>query len=303
MPEGAVASPTPEASSATPATGPESAATGTASTVGGDANRQGAPAEEQFDVNTLPAELRSKYDNMLRDYKSKTEKLANERRSYEDRLKKAEILEALEQHPKYPELVKFWNGLTQEQQKAAADAGGSPNGQGQAARPTSEDWAAAQGDSLQMQQLVQREIMAEKAELQQQQAEIKQEILVRDAKEVINAFADMEDEKGTKIRPDFDELHENGLISMFLDRMNPQDKRQMNTAIAKAYEQAKSVADHFHAKGKNEGLGIIQQKAAQSTQQPTVTAGETYGGKDPKSLSVSEARALAKKGIKVPQSW
>lgn len=305
-----VASPTPSTEAATPATGPAPSATGTVPNGSEAGPGQSAPTEESFtnvDPNSLPPELRSKYDNMLRDYKSKTQQIADERRAIDGKLKKADVLEQLEQHPKYPELVRFWNGLTNKEQQAVVDQqNGEQNGQARPERPTAQEWDAARIDPSLMPDLIQREIQAERhdlqgrhAELQREQAAVKQSMLQRDAREILDAYADAKDEKGEKLHPDFDELAEKGLIPMFLDKMDAQDKRDMSKAVSVAYQKAKEVADHFYSKGKNSALGTIQQKATQSTEPPSITAGETYNGTDPKKISVKEAILLGKKGVRV----
>lgn len=285
-------SPTPDVTAAaTPATEPASFSNGTAETVGGDANAQGAPAEENLgrvDPKTLPPELRSIHDNMLRDYKDKTSKVAEERKSFESFRQKAEAYEQLLQDQNIQAyLNKVNQPATEEPQGPAV--------------PTPEEWAMATQDptGMKLQELVTRQVAAEKAELETKQAIIQQDILRRDAKDSIDAFAEAKDTEGKALRPDFYELVDNGLIPMFVERMDPKDRKDMGKAIESAYTRAKEITERYYAKGKQEALSIVQQKAAQSTERPSVTPGDVSKVESPEKITVQEAFAAAKKGRKL----
>lgn len=97
-------SPTPSPEAATPETAPAEGE-GTAES-GGEAKEQGAPSFTHVDPNTLSPELRGTYDNMLRDYKSKTGELAEQRKGLTDSQEKARLYDEISKDEAF---VSYWN--------------------------------------------------------------------------------------------------------------------------------------------------------------------------------------------------
>lgn len=299
MQEPAVMSPTPDAAPATPVTEP-AAANGTVQPVSGDAPGQSAPAEETFlsaDPTTLPPQLRQAYENMLRDYKTKTTKLADERKQYsgfEDYRKKAEVYDQLSQDERF---VQYWNSQNSPQIPP------QPNGQDQAMQQELQQlWLEAQSDPNKAIEFHRKVAQMEMSQLTQKQAEIERKQLESDAVNVVDAFADAVDEKGQKLRPDFDDPHMQFLINSVINQNPPKTQKEWQTAITKAYDHAKSVYQDIFTKGKSAAQGAIQTKAQNSTEKPSTSVGEVYSGSDPKKLTAAEAVNLARKGIRVPKS-
>ena len=98
MPDAEV-SPTPAPTTATPEPGPAANGTGTATTSGSQTQGDGGPSGDTFyngDPNSLPAELQPAYKNMLKDYKEKTQAIAESRKKAEayDKLQQDEQIQA-----------------------------------------------------------------------------------------------------------------------------------------------------------------------------------------------------------------
>lgn len=101
----------PEPTAATPSQAPVPSAPVAAPTPSdaGSKVTAAAPAEEtlgQVDPNSLPPELKQKYDSMLGDYKKKTAELASQRKEYESLSEKAKLVDMMASDP---EFVTWWN--------------------------------------------------------------------------------------------------------------------------------------------------------------------------------------------------
>jgi len=295
MSDTAVASPTPEAPAANPAAQePAEQAQGTVQTNGSEA-AGAAPSEETFfsgDPNSLPPELKQAYTNMLKDYKSKTQSIADVR-------KKAE---AFDQVSKDQRFVDYWNGLSKAQkadireQKAEVE---KTLGQ----KITDEEFTKAFQDKdsfLALQEKIDQMAM-EKS--QKKIEKLEQQLSVKDAADTVESFATEVGKDGKPIRPDFYSLDEDQLITGYLNVNPPEGNTQRDymDKLNEAYSWAKQVSQKYYEKGRAEALQTIQKKVATSTEPPTSGAKGAYTGPDPKKMSVRDAMELAKKGIRVPR--
>ena len=295
MSETAVASPTPEAPAANPASQePVQETSGTVQTNGSEA-AGAAPSEETFfsgDPNSLPPELKQAYTNMLKDYKNKTQSIADVR-------KKAE---AFDQVSKDQRFVDYWNGLSREQkadikeQKAEVE---KTLGQ----KITDEEFTKAFQDKdsyLAMQEKI-AQMAFEKS--QKKIEKLEQQLSVKEAADTVESFATEVGKDGKPIRPDFYSLDEDQLITGYLNVNPPESNSQKDyvNKLNEAYGWAKQVSQKYYEKGRADALARIQQKAATSTEPPTNGAKGAYTGPDPKKMSVRDAMELAKKGIRVPR--
>jgi hypothetical protein len=273
---------TPEAQgSATPETAPDLGATGTVQS-SGEASGQGAPAEETFtkvDPRTLPPQLRSTYDNMLRDYKEKTTKLSETVKA-----ESAKAAEAFRQKAEYydqiagqEEFVKRWNEYVQQTQgMTQAQADGNP------------------------------ELAAMKAQLQ----EVNQKIQLSEMTQVTEAFAEAVDEKGQKLHSDFDKLNELNL-GRLVDGNEAEDFSLLRACIelspgntpqeklANGYKSAKAVYSAIYEEGRKAGLGRVQQKQLNGSNPPTGSSGDALQITERKPKSAKEALEMAKRGMMV----
>lgn len=262
-----------------PATEP--ASPGTAAPQSGQANGAGAPAEETFftgDPKTLPPELRKAYDNMLSDYRNKTTKLSEERKSFEAFKQKADLYDQIALNEQF---VKMWNDYVKSQ-------GGEPAG----------DDANVDPKFKAMEERISRaEQMAMKAEEARREAE---------AMALIDSFAAATGEDGKPLRPDFVQLEgmkigESSLIQSFLDQdktaaANPDE---VVAKLERAYAAAKKFHDDIFEAGRKSGLGRAYAKLRNGSEPPSSTPnGNVFTG-DPKKISVTQAMELARKGIRV----
>lgn len=294
MSDTAVASPTPEVQTATPATEPVQTQ-GTAPAQGSEAPAA-APSSESFfngDPNSLPPELKPAYENMLKDYKQKTQSIAEAK-------KKAESYDKISKDPRF---VEYWNGLNRQEkaeyreQKAAVE---KKIGE----KITDEEFQKGFTDKesfLAMQERIAQHVL-EKS--QKKIEELEQFKTVTEAANIVEAFATEIGEDKKPIRPDFYDLDSDGLISGYLQvnarpGMNPQEYRDQ---LDQAYNWSKQMTQKYYEKGRQDALARIQQKAATSTNPPTNAAKGAYTGPNPKTLSVREAMEMAKKGQRVPQN-
>lgn len=269
-------SPTPaQSASATPAMPAPEAAAGTVQPNGEAGNGQSAPVEDGFtrmDPNTLPPQLRQFYENMNRDYKTKTQQLAEERKKYEGYDTFKQKADLYEQFATNPEFRKRWNEFVEE----------SNRGNGQAAADPS-------------------------AELKAEIAEVKHQMQVRELSEFADAFASAKDEKGELMNPDFDTLgglqlgknsdgDEYSLLRACVELSGgktPQDK------LTAGYKAAKQIRDQIFEEGRKHGMGKMLSKVRNATEAPTITSDKSTFSGDPKKLTVREARELAEKGLVV----
>lgn len=296
MPDTAVMNPTPEAPAANPAPtqDPAPASSGTVQQNGSDA-AGAAPSEESFysgDPNSLPPELQQAYKNMLKDYKMKTTSVADMR-------KKAEAFDKVTSRSDF----KDWWGNANKQQKAEFKDQKAEVEKTLGQKITDERFQKAfetKDGFLELIAEVAKEIGGKsQAEIQ----DLKKQVSLKESQDLTQSFATEVGKDGKVIRPDFDDLEENSLISGYL-AVNKPENGTAQAQLAKlneAYSWAQSVSKKYFEKGKAEGLQIMQQKAATSTERPTQAAKGAYTGSDPKKLSASDAYQLAKKGIRVPR--
>jgi hypothetical protein len=261
---------------------PTTPQTGT-STPGGQA-QGGTPTADLFkgiDPNRLPPEVRSSYDQMLRDYRTKTEQLA-------DRVKAetAKATEAYRQKAEYydqfitqEEFVKQWNEYVQRIQ--------------------------AQTQT----QTQEGELDPTTAKLQQKIAMLETEFMKNSAQDAVNGFASMVDEKGEPLHADFDKFNEiivaespnrdgsKRTISMLEVAIKNSAGATLQEKIANGYQSAKAVYDVIFEEGKKAGMGRLQNKMQFSTQPPSTTAPVSGQSRRPK--NALEALQMAKAGMPV----
>lgn len=256
---------------------------------------QSAPAEESFssiDPNTLPPELQAVYKSMQSDYSKKTMSIADVR-------KKAEAYDAVSKDQRF---VDYWKGLNREQKadfKEQKQEAEKKLGE----KISDEEFTKAFNSKDDFLSLMAKVHQMEGEKAQKKIEKLEQQLSVKEAQDLATSFATEVGRDGKVLRPDFDELEENSLISGFLS-VNQPENGSAQAQLAKlneAYAWAKSVSQKFYEKGKAEALQIIQKKAATSTEPPTQAAKGAYTGPDPKKMSVKEAMDLAKKGIRVPR--
>ena len=295
-------SPTPEVTTAATPSAPADSTPGTVQTPASEASTgQAAPSQEETfysgDPNSLPPELREKYNAMLTDYKKKTTGLAEERKRTAESLKKADLYDKISQDQKF---VEYWNGLSKQQksdyQEKKAEAEKSLG-----ESISDEDFAKAFENKGSFLSLIERAIQEKRQTDQKKIAELEQKNTTNEAANIAESFATEKGKDGQLVRPDFYDLEENNLISGYLSVNAPKDIGEYQAKLNEAYSWAKNISQKYYEKGKAEALSIIQKKAASSTEMPTNAAKTVYDGKDPKKLDAREAFALAKRGIKIPQ--
>lgn len=254
--------------------GPVANGTGTAP-ASGQANGQAAPTDELFkgvDPNQLPPEARKHYDNMLRDYREKTEKLSAERKKYDGYDAFKEKAELYDQLAAQEEFVKMWN---EHVQKANGSQGGS------------KDPAIAQ--------------------MEKEVQEMKQKNSQREALEVVSAFQDAVDDKGEKLHPHFDKFNsimlgthaEHGEFSLLRAATELVPGANTQEKLANAYKQVESLYNSIFEEGRKHQAGKNLSKFRNSTEAPTISTDKGVFTGDPKSLSAREARELAEKRVVV----
>ena len=251
----------------------------------GDANGQGASVEERLgnvDPNTLPPALRSAYDNMLRDYKSKTTKVAETvkaqlARELQPFQEKASAYEKLIQTP---EFVDKWNAYVEEQTRLEQQRAAGPND------PNAK-------------------LAKEVQELKKSQEEIHMQVRASEALDSINAFAAAVDEKGEKLHPEFDKLsgfslgsHEKAgnydLLRAAVE-LAPGDNIQQK--LENGYKNAEATYKAIFEEGRKAALGHVQQKVRNGTQPPSNLPAGKLTAQRPK--DALEALQWAQKGISV----
>lgn len=247
-------------------------------TNGGQA-QGGAPDEifKGIDPKTLPPQVKPIYDSMLKDYREKTGRISEMTKSqvekevaaYREKAAQYETIASQE------EFVKQWNEYVQKTQTATGE---NPK----------------EGDPV-LDQM--------KAQLQ----EMNHKIQMSELSQVTEAFADAVNEKGEKLRPDFDSLNSivigkaNGKDEYSLLRAsielapgnNPQEK------LANGYKMAKSTYDSIFESGRKAGLGRLQTKNLNGTLPPTNSGSEVLSVTEKRPRNAHEAMQLAKKGIQV----
>ncbi len=298
MSDTATVSPTPTEAidTATPATEPVDANVGTAETNGSEA-AEAAPSEESFysgDPNSLPPELRQAYTNMLKDYKQKTQAVADVR-------KKADAYDKISQDQRFKD---YWQTMSREQ-KADFKEKKAEAEQRLGEKISDEDFAKAFQSKDDFLSFLERVVEDRSAKSQKKIEHLEQQLTVKDATDFVSAFATEVGKDGKPIRPDFYQLDDDQLITGFL-RVNPPEQLSREAyaeRLNEAYSWAKNLSQKYYEKGKSEALKIIQGKVNNSSQPPTQAAKGAYTGPDPKKITPAEALQMAKKGIRVPQVY
>lgn len=260
---------------------PTAVVNGTGATDGQAQGQQangGAPEDifKNIDPNKLPPQLKTVYDSMLTDYRTKTAKISETIKT-----EKEKAIEAYRQKAEYydsiagqEEFVKQWNEYVQKvNQTPKSEQAGDP-------------------------------VLAQmKAQLQ----EMNQKIQISELSQITEAFAEAKDEKGQAIHPQFDELNNihigklangdkaedfsllRGCVEL-AQGANPQEK------LANGYKMAKAVYDGIFEAGKKAGMGRLAQKAQNGTQPPTNISTDALSVTDKKPKNAREALEMARKG-------
>lgn len=271
---------TPENGGTATAEMPPEPTTGTVPQNGDATGEQGAPVSEEtftrVDPKTLPPQLRSTYDNMLKDYKTKTTALsetikAESAKAAEAFKSKAELYDQIATQE---EFVRQWNEYVQKSQA-----------QGQNPQ---------EGDPVLSQM---------KAQIQ----EMNQKIQLSEMSQITEAFIEAVDDKGTKLHPEFDALNNIVLGSMqngqkaeefsllracieLSPGKTPQEK------LANGYKSAKASYDAIFEAGKKAGMGRLQTKMQNGSQPPSHSGGDVLTMTERKPKSAREALEMAKRG-------
>lgn len=298
----ATLSPNPEMSvAANPSPEPASPSTGTVQTQNGQADpgRQTAPVEETFftgDPKTLPPQLRQAYDNMLRDYKDKTGKLSEERKTLEAVKQKADAFDQLAGDQRF---ITWYNDLTKPQQEQVKSEMADDMG------VSDEEMAAVlAGDKNALVSILKKFSGQNETQLK----ELLYKNQVSEASEIINAFAEAKDDKGKALHPNFEKLEALSLgsvdlISAFLqlDGQPAQGYDQYMQKMQRAYQAADKFYTQIYEEGRKAGLGLVQRKAMNATEAPAVSGPASVFTGDPKKLDARTAMRLAREGVVVPR--
>lgn len=280
------------------------ASNGTLENTGGQASAgaQGAPSEESFtsvDPKTLSPELQAIHKSMQADYTKKTQAIADKQKLFVESEKKAKAYDQLTNDQRVKD---YLAGLSRgeradfKEQKAEAE-----KSLGQ--KISDEEFAKAFETKDSFLSLLERVVQDRSAKDQKKIESLEQKVGFQEAANVIESVAS-EVDKTTKepVRPDFYSLDEDQLITGYL-RVNPaRTSSEYRDKVTEAYNWAKQVSSKYFEKGKADALKIIQTKAQNSSEPPTVTGKGAYGGPDPKNVTPAEAVALARKNIRVPMN-
>lgn len=306
MPDGQVMS-DPAASAATAPTGDvASVSAGTPETSNGqaapDVNQgQGATAEENFtsiDPKTLPPELQAIHKSLLGDYTKKTMAIAEERKLLAKASDKAKAYDELTNNTRFKET---WAEMDRrektqfKEQKAEAE-------KRLGEKISDEEFMKAFNSKDEFLSLLEKVVEDKRAKDQKKIIELEQKVGTSEAANIIDSIALEVGKDGKPVRPDFYSLDEDQLITGYLRLNVTENPADFQSRVTEAYDWAKSVSHKYYEKGKADGLKIVQTKVQNSTEPPTISSKNAYTGTDPKKLDASEAVALARKGIRVPQT-
>jgi len=305
MTEAENAGQTPTTATATPdatATGAPTHENGTAPSEGGQA-KTSTPAQETFtEVNpeNLSQELRGVYDNMLRDYTAKTQKLAEQRKALEG----VDVESLRQKAEQYDRLLL----QTQENQQL-------PNANQEADLANDPElialWQEAQADPVKAIEFHKRVAQKEAESARMIAEEAKTAVMSQRAESLLDAFIEAVDPKtGQKLRPDFGDINDSGLIQMEFDKVleaQPKNakgepmlpEKEWGKAVETAYQRAKKIFDAIEERGYKRALAEQQRKLAASTERPSVSAQtdvENITPEKARNLSVADAVRLAKQG-------
>lgn len=248
-----------------------------ASTVqpGGQANGQ-TPAEETLggiDPNQLPPVLRAKYDDMLRDYRTKTASVSERVKSETQK-----AVEAYKQKAQwYDEALKDENLVkTINEYVTKASQTKDPS-------------------KIQLPPEIQEKL--------NKVDEIEKEIKTTKALETINAFAEAKNEKGEPLHPNFDKYHSvkigdhpsSGEYSLLRAAIELAPGKTEQEKMDNGYKAVEAIWNKALEEGKKAGMGRVQEKARNSSFSPSsVNAGST-APRQPK--NAMEALQFARQGL------
>lgn len=239
---------------------------------------QSAPGEEIFkgvDPTKLPPELRSHYDNMLRDYRSKTEKLsesikAQVAKETESFRQKAEWYDTA---LKDPELVKVINDYVQKLNE------------GQSQKQATDGLPPEVRQKLEKVDVIEQELNRAKAN------------------EVVTAFQEAVNDKGEPLHPNFQkykevvigshpELGEYNLMRVAVELSKGETDLEV---LENAYKLAEGVYNKIFEEGKKAGMGRVHDKVRNGTNPPSSLNAASTAPRRPK--DALEALEFAKRGF------
>jgi len=270
---------TPETGATATAEMPPVSGTGTVQ-ANGEATGVAPAGEETFtkvDPNKLPPQLRESYNNMLRDYKEKTQRISETTKSEVEKAVQAYRDKAAQydQIATQEEFVKQWNEYVQ---KTQAQTGQAPQ----------------EGDPVLSQM---------KAQLQ----EMNQKIQLSEMAQITEAFAEAENEKGEKINQAFDALNNISIgklqignetedFSLLRACIELDSSKTPQEKLANGYKMAKAVYDQIFESGKKAGMGRLQTKVNNGSLPPTNSSSEGLSMTERKPKNAREALEMAKRG-------
>lgn len=290
------------ATASSPAVAPVS---GTLENTGGqaDAGASGAPSEETFtqvDPKTLSPELQAHYKALQADYTRKTMAVADKQKLLVEAEKKAKAYDQLTSDQRVKDyLASLSRGERADfkEQKAEAE-------QRLGEKISDTEFAKAFESKDNFLSLLERVVQDRSAKDQKKIENLEQKVGFQEAANVIESVAtEMDKATNQPLRPDFYSLDEDQLITGYLSVRPAKNSSEYRDKVTEAYNWAKSVSSKYYEKGKADALKIVQSKAQNSSQPPTITAKGTYQGPDPKNIDVAEAVALARKGTRVPHNY
>ena len=267
----------------------------------GQAAPQGQTATEEqnfssIDPKTLPPELQAVHKSLLADYTKKTMAIGDKEKSLAEAQRKAAEYDKLTQDQRFKET---WAEMSRKEktdfkeQKAEAE-------KRLGEKISDDDFAKAFNSKDDFLSLLERVVEDKRVKDQQRIQELEQKVSTSEASNIIDAVALEAGKDGQPLRPDFYEL--NDLISGVLRLNPPANPGEFKQSVTQAYDWAKAYTQKFYEKGRAEALKVIEHKIQTSSLPPTITSKNVYSGGDPKKIDASEAVALARKGIRVPQN-
>lgn len=303
MTEAQIADQTPTMTTANPSEGAPTSSNGTDPSGSGQ-TQTNVPAQETFtdiDPKTLSPDDLSKYNHMLRDYTAKTQQYAELRKKYEgvdiDALK-----QKAEQADRFEQLLRQQQMAQTEPQEEV-----SPENDPELLAL----WQEGQTDPAKAIEFHRRVAEKEAQGTKKIAEEAKQAVLDARAEAILDSFIDAVDPKtGQKLRPDFGEINETGLIQLAFDRMlqgRPKDRsgnpilpeKEWGRAMETSYQEAKKTYEAIFERGYKSALAKQQEKVSASTERPTASTQSDIENITPekaKKLSVADAVRLARQG-------
>lgn len=262
---------------------------------------QGATAEENFthiDPKTLSPELQAVHKSLLGDYTKKTQAIAAREKELADASKKAAEYDKLTSSVQFKET---WAEMSRrekaefKEQKAEAE-------KSLGEKITDEEFAKSFESKDGFLALMKKIADESRSKDQKEIQELKQKVGTSEAANIIDSVALEVGKDGQPVRPDFYALDEDGAITGYLRLNATNNPKEFQSKVTEAYNWAKGFTQKHYERGKADALKIIQAKAQNSSEPPTITSRNAYAGPDPKKIDAAEAVALARKGIRVPQN-